>query len=668
MKKNLHPLYAVLLCCVCLLASNYSWGQSTSLNYKTKGKSIYGVDIVFADENGSISLQPTVYFNYSNIYFVLSPTPDSPKDVFKEDNVNEILTKITIDQNEKTVKQSKVPKFLFTDKNKISQVIIAFPKNGFENFNSFSFSVNEFLSEKISLKEEFFQSFVPQNTVYEQSLLKLKENDFLGAYASFIKIVDAANETPEIKTFSFYGPAVITNIPQTINLFIQSEIENFNIANAAFQEEKTITALKTCEAIVESVSKNIEVFNSYLSMEGVNVTDSRKQISSFLNSLTEQTQENTAVFEQEKMLFFKQANYQDYKFSLFIDLISKMLLYKSSLTSIDKLEPIDIALLKNFPESKRELMGDWEDQFKVYIDLINNNIEFNGLVFKDEVMDNLEDLIDFQKQPYYEIISAFNVLNEDTEDFRDYLFAGLKKCSDAMIIDNIEYWLLSFRLTDEGINSAYITELNEGIKLIQKEEYDRADDIFNLLMRIANQYAPVWYYSGLIKYHLGESYSAERFFKKALEIYPEYMAPRKFILKIFETDESYSQLFENTNKALKTMNAWVFHFKRATAFYQLKKYDEAIIEITDECLKLNRWDTKQYFLLGDAYLALNNFEKAKEAYEKTIDINPFSSESKNFDNRMKVVYKKMEEAEKNKVLVIEVSSEEMADDNKEEIK
>jgi len=647
MKKYTFLLSTVFLCCVYVLTSVSSYGQTTFLSYKTKGKSTYGVDIVFADESGNSSVQPTVYFNYSNVFFVLKPSSSSPKDFFREDDVNEIFSKIIIDQGGNKVNQSASPKILLNGDNKIGKVIIAFSKSGFENYNTFSFNVNGFFSEKIKIEEQYFQSFVPQNTIYDKSIAKVEAKNFLGAYADFMKIIDAANEMAEIKTFSFYESILSVQIPQIINLFIQSELEKFNVANEAFQKGKTLETLKNCEAIVELVSKNIENFNTYISMEGVNVSESKNQISSFLKTLTEKNTENITAFEQEKMLFFKQGDYKNYKFSLFIDLLSKMVLYKNSLSFIDKVGFIDFNLLKYFPESKKELIGDWEEQFRIYVDLINKNIELSGLIFRKEVMENLDGLSSTQKQPYFEIFSAFNSLDTDTDSFKDYLHTALKKTSDETIIENIEYWLLSFRLTDEGINSAFLTQLNEGINLIHKEQYDKADNIFSLLMRIANEYAPVWYYSGLIKHSLGESYSAERFFVKALEIYPEYIAPHIFILKIFEINENYSQLLEHSNTAIGTMNAWVFRYKRATAFYKLKKYNEAIAEINTECLKLNSWDLKQYFLLGDAYLALNDFNNAKKAYEKTLDINPFSSDSKSFDDRMKVLNERIKEPKKN---------------------
>ena len=93
--KNLKPIIiSTIFCYFFFLISYNSLGQINTLSYKVKGKSTLGVDITFADEDGTVDLIPTEYFNYSDIYFVLTPTSDSPKDFFREDDANKILSKI----------------------------------------------------------------------------------------------------------------------------------------------------------------------------------------------------------------------------------------------------------------------------------------------------------------------------------------------------------------------------------------------------------------------------------------------------------------------------------------------------------------------------------------------------------------------------------------------
>lgn len=630
-----------IVCCFYILISSHSYGQTTFLSYKVKGKSTFITDVSFSNKLGNFEeVEPSEYFSYSSIYFLLSPNKSSAKNYFKDDDVSEILSEIILIQ-EKGVKvnQSVLPRFLLNEGGKIDRVIITFPKNKINEYDDISFKIGGFFSEKIKIGEKYFQTFAPQKRIYEFALSQIDQKDFLGAYANFMKVIENADENVEIQQFSFYLPLLTIHIPSSIELFIASEQAKFDAYNKTFLNEKTISSLNICDAFTKATIKDIKIFDSFRSLKTLEVIKVDNQINTFLNILTEQNQKNLDTFEQEKMLFFKEGDYKDYKFSLFVDMISKMLVYKKSLSLVDKVKPLDINLLDNFPNTKGEFIGDWEEDLKIYISLINKTIEQDGIVFKDDVMSNLQDLSPFQKQPYYEIISAFNSLNTNADIFNDYLKTALIKSSDEIILDFLENWLLSYRLTTESANSDIMAKLNEGINLIQKEQYIQADTIFNVLLRMASENAPVWYYSGRIKYSLDENYSAERFFKKALEIYPEFIAPHKFILNISENNKDFRQYLENTNNAVEKIDIWYFHYKRASAYYQLKMYREAIAEITQECMSRNPWDLNQYFLLGDAYLALNDFDNAIKAYEKTVDINPLSDLSI-FDERMKLVDEK----------------------------
>lgn len=619
-------------------------GQSTTLSYTTKGKIIYAFSISFSDENGNININPANYFNNINIFFVIVPTPDSPKAFFREEDVNEKFSQIFIEQNDKIINQSIQIKSLSNEKGKIERVVIAFLKNKFDQYKNFHFKMNESFSNEIKINEEFFESFNPQFSLYQQAQEKYDKNNYQEAFSDYLKIIKNVNKNPEISSFHFYNSILKEDIPNTIESFILNEFDKFNEINKKFQNSKNIKNLLTCDSIVKSTIINLDVFNPYFSLENVDVSKIKNRILEFINTLNVQNSKNFDVFEQEKMQFFKENSYQNYQFNLFIDLICKLILYKNSFSYIEKLKPIDIQILNFFPDIKKELNGDWETQFKIHINLINKNIEQHDQVFKKDIMDKLSELVPAQKQPYFEIISAFNVLNKNFNEFKEYLQLALQKSTDEMLIDFIEYWLLSIQLTDAGFNSAIMSQLNEGINFINEEQYSKAEEALNFVQKIATNNAPLWFNLGKIKYHQGESYSAERFFNKAIEIYPQYFAPRKFIFEIFENNKYYTQLLEETTEAINIIDTWYFRYKRASAHYHLKKFEETITEITENCLTLNNWDTRQYFLLGDAYLAIKEFNKAKDVYEKTLDINLFSLDSKMFNDRMKFLYEEVEKA------------------------
>lgn len=618
-------------------------GQTSELVYKVKGKSSFSVTIEFANAAGNTVVQPAEYINSSDIYWLLSPSGENAKEIIKEDDVTEYLSKISLAQGEKRVNQSAAPKNLFNDKGKIEKLVIAFSKSEFTDYLSFFFSIENLTSEKISIREVYFSSYLPQKAIYEQGIAKLEKNDFVGAFTDFMQILENAKTKKEIQTFSFYRLALDKEIPRAIDLLIKSEFSKFNQTVQSFQKEKQISTFNNVKSFVLASTKNMEIFDSYLALEGESAKASKNQILSFVSTLSNEYNKIAIAFEMEMMNFFKTNNYSNYKFSVFVNLISKMLLHKSSLSFVEKLEPIDINLLKIFPETKKELAGALADEFKFYVEVINKNIVKQGKVFEQEITDHLWELNTTQKQPYFEIIFAFNNLNSDKELFKDYINTILTKSTDENFIDYTDVWLLSYKLKEEGINASILSQLNEGISLIQKEQNGRADEAFEILMRNAYEYAPVWLYAGKVKQGLGESYSAERFFKKALEINPQYIAAHKLLLKLNLRDKNYPQLIENVASALYNADIWFFRYMKAIALYNLENYPEALDEITQQCFKWNNLDINLYFLLGDTYLALKDFDKAKENYEKTLDINPFSTDTRNFDAKMKIYHEKLQE-------------------------
>jgi tetratricopeptide (TPR) repeat protein len=615
--------------------------QTAKLTYKVKRKTTYAVDVIFSSENGKESLQPDEYFSYTDIYFILKPSAGSSRSYFKENDIEKILTKVALAQNQ-DINQSSKPRYLLNEKSKVDRIIIAFPKANFIGYEKFSFSIGGFFSDKIQLKERFSPSYKKYSELFESAKSQLASEAYLLAFNDFMTIAADGVKNKEISSYSFYETVVNQHLSESIDLFIKLSKEKMEKVSATFEENKNYSSLSQCGDATKGIMLEAKTFAALNDFDGETAKGASQKLASFLTYVETESLKKVKVFESEKMAFFEKKNYSDYKFRVFVDLICRVLLYKDSMSFVNNLEPINFARLSQFPEAKKELMNEWEADLQIYFELINQNIQKNGKVFSPVIMDNLNDLLEGQRQPYFEIFSAFNTLKSNPEDSRSYFHTALTKCSDERMLDFIEYWLLSYRMADNNIDPGFLSQINDGTKLIHKKRYDQADNVFNQLMRMASGFAPTWYYSGEIKYHLGESYSAERFFNKALEIYPHYIAPRKFILRIFESDSSYKQYLKNSNLALEKFDIWYFHFNKAKALYYLGKYEEAITEINTNCLTKNSWDLNQYYLLGDAYFKKNDFENSKKAYGKILDINPFLTDTKKFDKRMRKVSEKME--------------------------
>ena len=251
--------------------------------------------------------------------------------------------------------------------------------------------------------------------------------------------------------------------------------------------------------------------------------------------------------------------------------------------------------------------------------------------------------------------NAFNSLESNPQIFYTNINQAIVKSTDSALLRNMDTWLISYKITHEQIDKKYVTEINRGIRQINNGQWAKAENTFNIIKRQVNTIPSPWFYSAEIKYHQNELFSAEAQFGKALELYPHYLAPRLFIFQSLLSEKRYSDLLVNADSAISSFNIWYFHYIKAIALFHLKRNKDCINELLTRCIPMNPWDLKQYYLLGDAYLRIGDFKKAKEAYMKTRKIDPYA-DSKYFNDKMQNFFKQQNHYIKKKPKISAASS------------
>jgi tetratricopeptide (TPR) repeat protein len=112
-------------------------------------------------------------------------------------------------------------------------------------------------------------------------------------------------------------------------------------------------------------------------------------------------------------------------------------------------------------------------------------------------------------------------------------------------------------------------------------------------------------------------------YARALEINPGYIAPRAFKFDILFEQGNFEGLLKEVDDAIDAYDVWLFHFWKARTLYALARYKEAVVEIENNCNAMNPWDVDAFFLLGDSYRELKNFDKAEAAYRQTVEVDPY---------------------------------------------
>jgi tetratricopeptide (TPR) repeat protein len=349
------------------------------------------------------------------------------------------------------------------------------------------------------------------------------------------------------------------------------------------------------------------------------------------------SENNHLIFKNKKMQFLETGKYSDYKFRLFIDLFAKIITDINNIKQLSGLDTLNVKVLDKFLANKEELlqMG-WFNDFELLTSLINKDIKAKGKVFGDSVMANLQRQSAVQPQPYHAIFLGFNELERSQMLFKSYLNEAIKSCTDINMISNLEMWFLSYNATFEGLSNETLNKINDGIALVNEKKWDEAAFVFDILTKQAGNVPIPWYYSGIVLYEKGESFTAELKFNIALERYPKYIAPRLHNFKLMYDSGRFAELLPKVTEAINANDIWLFHFWFAKTLLAMQKYDEAIETLTNSCIKLNPYDVQEYFLLGDAYLAKKNFTEAEKSFMKTMEVNPYY-DTKIFNEKMKLL-------------------------------
>jgi len=625
---------------ISFLASDLAtFGQSTNLVYKKKGKTTHRVVLSLTNDSGRKNLNPADFKKSKNLYFTATPDPTAKRQYFKENDITSYFTQISLEQDDNQVKQNSQPKQLTDEKGKVTSVVLSFPMENIKLYKAFYFVNKIDKSEPVTLRESFFPSFDKYKNIFGEAQELLSNKEYINAFGVLYQIEKEAQKNPEIKAYSFYSKATIDLPKQAIKNYTDTLYKVFLQKQDVFLKEKSKPSLDSCNAVLQVFNKGFTIFKPYLQIQKDGIPQLKARVLKIRDMMDSKYNTDKHTLKQSSMALLETGNYSNYKFYLFIDVLSRMLTHIDSLKIIDGITPLDLNVLNKFPEKTEELVNTgWFNDFKNLTGFLNDNIRDQKIIFNPAILSHLKQLNSTERQPYFEIFNAFNSLYSNPQVFYSNINRAIIKCTDSTLLRNMDTWLVSYKISHEKIDKKYVTEINRGIRQINNDQWAKAENTFNIIKRQISTIPAPWFYSAEIKFHQNEVFSAEAQFSKALELYPHYLSPRLFIFKSLLSEKRYSDLLTNADTAIFSFNIWYFHYNKAIALLHLKRYKDCINELLTQCISKNSWDLKQYYLLGDAYLHLWNFEKAKEAYMKTREIDPYSN-SKYFNGKMKNLFK-----------------------------
>lgn len=607
------------------LQQNILFSQSVDIDYKTRLRNIYSASIFFSDKNGTENIQPEEFLDYDHIYFTITVNPNSQRDHFRTNDIEEDLILIELYQEGKKVHPSAALKPINDVDGRFTHVLMTFPKDKIKLYKPFIFKNELDTTDPIELDEKFYKYYFHYHELYSKGKSFYEEKLFTQAFDTAFPIAENGTSKEEMQHYSFFKQASETLFESIINEYADSLFSVYNQISEEFLSTVELSALHQCDSVRDLLKAGFETFSPYFDLDYPKSKSLKSNYQQIFAKIEKIESDNYEYFKINKLSFFEKGNYEEFKFRFFIDAIARLLTYTEGFQKIDSLNRINIGYLDNMPLIKNTLIRtDWKEDFEIIINLINEDIATEQKVFNTSIMANLESQKNHQHQPYFEIFTAFNAKHTDPSLFNYYLNEVLKYCSYEEMIKHIEIWSLCYRFTVQNISQEIFNRINNGIQLISQRNWPEAAEAFSIISMQASFLAPPWYYAAVIDYEQNDDFSAESKFNLALDRYPEYISPRIYLFDWLHQREMYEELYEEVNKSLGLIDIWLFHYWKAKTLVALGNYPEAIERITNHCHQLNPFDVQSWFLLGDAYFFSDEKNKARQAYQRTQQINPFS--------------------------------------------
>jgi len=600
---------------------------STSIFYDKK---LFGGEnhlrIYLCDKSGNGDLSSIDLSKQDYVFFAYEPENDWE---LKEKDLKGKLNEIELIQSGHRISQDYLNPIIIDEK--LQKVVAAYNKSEFEFHLPINFKLGDIFSAKISLSEELWPDYeVYKNHLYN-SMAHFKEEEYLASFEQLEKFY--LNPIPFLEHFSFYQDVVL-QLQSSVKAWIASEKMDYELLNfdltQDLQQEKLNELIELKNEIIDTEQSFSSYFNTLSENDEIEIIQDFSDLKqTVINSLDK----HNSTLEREKLNFLASSNYYEYKFKFYIDLICDLLIWKDTIEIFEDPDSLTITKLSLFPDQKAELeLLGWNEEFSLLIKLLNENVSKENYYFGPEIIENLNSQIDLEPKPYAGIFSAFDHLaGKEYDQFAARLNEAFIKCSEQKMLLDLENWYLSYLCTVRSVEPAILDLYQTAKGLEDTGQFEEAKLQYEIAVKTYHDFAPPWFSLGRLYYKDGEAYKAEIYFEKAIELMPEYLAPRIFKINFLINRNEYQQSLTEINSVLREMPYWFFYYLKAKSLYELKKYDDALQVMVEYCLKLNKYDIEAYFLLGDIYLALGHRNKAIESYMEAGKLDP---ENKKYVEKM----------------------------------
>ena len=167
-----------------------------------------------------------------------------------------------------------------------------------------------------------------------------------------------------------------------------------------------------------------------------------------------------------------------------------------------------------------------------------------------------------------------------------------------------------------------------GLLYLRQKRFKDAENSFRLIISLSPDDAEAHFYLAYIYSELNKNALAEKEIKEAIKLKPDYGAALNFLGYLYLEENSNLQQAESMiRKALEMEpNNGAYVDSLGWLYFKKSKFQDALKELERASTLME--DPVIFDHLGDVYMKLNNREKAKLNWEKSLKLDPVQKEVK----------------------------------------
>ncbi|QZE14893.1 hypothetical protein K4L44_03335 [Halosquirtibacter laminarini] len=591
------------------------YSQSTQVVVKQRGDKKINSTVSITTETGEGVPKESEFQKTKDLYIKVVPEKGNLLFKFTKKDVDSLKQYLTIVQNKKYFWPVRANAIITSFPTKeLKGALVIYDKSDLDITKPFVFTYLKNTSKAVQIKENLWRGYDTFSQLYTKGKEELKTDK----YNALKKLAAFTPKSPESMKFSFSQDAV-----GLYNKTLEGVVKSFDDQTAA------IMSLDPTDRFNTENKKKIAKLSTAWKLEVpkfVPLLDKdNKEQAEMLNQVVEINKRFSTFANGYVLQVLYDYDYNEYKFELFVNTISKMLIHSTPVDYVKGLEPIDLKVLDKLKAEKSDLAKfGFSDEFTKLVELINTNIRSGKYVLDSNVVSRLRLLKGEEKYPNYEIIDAFNSLvQKDIKSFSVKLHKVADVATTHHLVYELSGWMAALYYTDKKVDVQVIGLINQGKALLEQNNIVKAGDTFEMAFKL-NRIMPITqYYIGLAYYLQGQEYTGIKFFNNSLKIEPSLTIPYVKELEFYSQEEQWEEGLEMANKALKQHpNNWYFLHTKAKMLFELNKYEESKALIIGEMIEIRPQQIGQYFLAGDIYLKQDSLGQARTWYGKAGDIDP----------------------------------------------